>query len=389
MTKVSGKEIVALKNRVCSLFTHDDWLDIAYITGSEELVKGHYRLLQSLHFRDDDYERSALEVLKSIADQDKNNIQEIRDFIESKYPDNIELKSPLTTGLPKLPPAPQLPNPPTYPKISLMSPAKNQFEVSQQKDMDIFISHSSQDANVAKLLIDLIRAAFNMSARRIRCTSVDGYRLPAGASTDEQLKKEVHDAKVMVALISASSMDSTYVLFELGARWATSLPFVPLVTNNLGTQLLKGPLGGINALNISSTAQVHQLISDLSSFLKLESESPAVYQDKIEVLVETLLNGVLPIEAEKIRSVSSVSDIDSIKSYCESQWPEDFSMRIHCVKVQKEAAANMKEPKPSDIPNTVFQNIIDKAVREWPDDYTMQVHSRDEQIAAYRELQSM
>src|SRR5690606_20324920 len=90
--------------------------------------------------------------------------------------------------------------------------SKNVSNKETEKIMDIFISHSSQDADTAKLLIDLLKTSLNLSSSKIRCTSVNGYRLPAGTSTDETLKKEVHDSKVLIGLISPKSINSAYVL---------------------------------------------------------------------------------------------------------------------------------------------------------------------------------
>ena len=53
----------------------------------------------------------------------------------------------------------------------------------------LFISHSSKDSHFVQALIDLIRVAINLGSTQIRCTSIDGYRLPAGANTNEQLKQ--------------------------------------------------------------------------------------------------------------------------------------------------------------------------------------------------------
>jgi len=36
-----------------------------------------------------------------------------------------------------------------------------------------------------------LRAALPLSAKDIRCTSVDGYKLAAGTNSDEQLRQEV------------------------------------------------------------------------------------------------------------------------------------------------------------------------------------------------------
>ncbi|MFY0602772.1 MAG: toll/interleukin-1 receptor domain-containing protein [Flavobacteriaceae bacterium] len=267
-----------------------------------------------------------------------------------------------------------------------------------ETNMDIFISHSSQDSDTAKLLIDLLKTSLNLSSSKIRCTSVNGYRLPAGATTDEVLKKEVHDSKVLIGLISPNSINSAYVLFELGARWGASLPLIPLITSELGSELLKGPLSGINALNCCEPAQLQQLISDLKTVLKITGESPEVYQDKIELLVNHSLIELLPNSnvnkssvkqnKKESKNLTDKND-DKIKSYCEKQWPDDYSMRVHCIKEQREAKQDIESFKPLDIPEDVFNRILEKAISEWPTDYTMQVHSRNEQIEAYLELNDL
>jgi hypothetical protein len=83
----------------------------------------------------------------------------------------------------------------------------------------VLISHSSRDVDLASALIELLRAGLGLVATQIRCSSVDGYRLPAGVDTDAQLRKEIANAGVLVGLLTPSSLSSTYVLFELGARW--------------------------------------------------------------------------------------------------------------------------------------------------------------------------
>ena len=269
---------------------------------------------------------------------------------------------------------------------------------SKNDKMDIFISHSSQDVELAKLLIDLLKTALNLSSSNIRCTSVNGYRLPAGASTNEVLKKEVHESKVLIGLISPSSINSAYVLFELGARWGASLPLIPLISNQLGSELLKGPLRGINALNCCEPAQVQQLISDLKKELVINGESPEVYQEKIDSLVEHSLKELLPEEdiketvnnSKTKKAEKSNNNVDDkIKSYCEKEWPDDYSMRVHCIKEQRIAAKEIEKERPADIPENIFSRILEKAISEWPTDYTMQVHSRNEQIEAYRELNNL
>lgn len=160
-------------------------------------------------------------------------------------------------------------------------------EEPEHSELDIFISHSSSDSVFVEKLIELLRSALNISSQRIRCTSVDGYRLSIGANTDDQLRKEVYDAKILIGVITPSSMNSAYVLFELGARWGAKKITFPILACGADPSILGGPLKAINILNCDSTAQVHQVIDELSAKLKIPKEATATYQNKIEQLVKT------------------------------------------------------------------------------------------------------
>ena len=74
----------------------------------------------------------------------------------------------------------------------LSDSTERQDTVMATPAIQLFISHSSADVDVAAALIDLLRSALNLPATAIRCTSVDGYRLPGGADTNAQLRREVN-----------------------------------------------------------------------------------------------------------------------------------------------------------------------------------------------------
>lgn len=152
--------------------------------------------------------------------------------------------------------------------------------------LDVFISHSSVDEPLAERLVTLIRSALNLPTEKIRCTSLNGFRLPVGISTNDRLRQEIHDSKVFIALITPSSLQSTYVLFELGARWGTQKPLIPLLACGMQGKKLPDPLSTINALSCAELAQLHQFIIDLGRFLGVNPDSAAAYQKCMEELIE-------------------------------------------------------------------------------------------------------
>ena len=262
----------------------------------------------------------------------------------------------------------------------------------------IFLSHSNIDKATAALLAELFRTALHLPKSDIRCTSVDGYRLPAGVNTDEQLRREVLDAPVLVGLVSQHSFESAYVLFELGARWGKNAFLVPLLAPGVSSSVLKGPLSGFNALACDSAAQVHQLVQDVAAQLDLTLRPAAEYQEQIEKIVALDVpisrrpDQTVSVKPEQegvgLSDKSPYSDAEVvITQHCESQWPSDFEMRLHCEKKQREAVDRLIHQSSVGVPKDVFEKIRASAAQTWPTDYEMRLHTEDNQLNAYRELQ--
>ncbi len=70
---------------------------------------------------------------------------------------------------------------------------------SEPDVLDVFVSHSSTDEKLAEALIRLLRNAVGVTQSRIRCTSVNGYKLEGGIEFEDQLKIEVLKSTVFIA----------------------------------------------------------------------------------------------------------------------------------------------------------------------------------------------
>ena len=145
----------------------------------------------------------------------------------------------------------------------------------------IFISHSEADKALAKTLIELIRLALNVEPSGIRCTSVDGYKLPTGTKIPDQIKAEVFNCEVFVALLTPHSLRSTYVLFELGARWGHSESMFPLFAVGARPSDTNAWLSAFYGATAESEADVMQFVKDLGDKLVLIPAQTAVYYENL------------------------------------------------------------------------------------------------------------
>jgi hypothetical protein len=129
----------------------------------------------------------------------------------------------------------------------------------------------------SRAFVALMRTALPLGAKSIRCTSVSGYKLPAGTNVDTRLRAEVFSSRAFVALLSPRSIESIYVMFELGARWGAERYLVPVLIGGLPARRVEAPLRALHVVKGGSEADVMQLIGELADQLGVKAEAAAVY----------------------------------------------------------------------------------------------------------------
>ena len=84
LTHTQMQQLFALHDYIRNHFTKMDWIKVAYLTNSLELIEDHPRLLRSLDFNDADYEGNSLQVLARIINSDPEYLADIEKFVAEK-----------------------------------------------------------------------------------------------------------------------------------------------------------------------------------------------------------------------------------------------------------------------------------------------------------------
>jgi len=166
-------------------------------------------------------------------------------------------------------------------------------KTSTKSTLEIFVSHSSKDLALAEAVVELVRSALGLTANQIRCSSVDGYKLPAGVNTESQLREEVNASTAVIGLITTNSLNSYYVMFELGARWGSGRFLAPLLAG-VKPGALSGPLSLLNALSAENESDVHHLLAAVGEQLHIPLQNAASYLKHV-AKVKELARGI-PIQ---------------------------------------------------------------------------------------------
>ena len=87
----------------------------------------------------------------------------------------------------------------------------------------VYISHSESDIVFAQHVRNLL-------VQRVNADVFTTEGLSAGEKWESKLRIELSSSDVVVALLTPTSVGSSWVLQEIGAAWALKKPIIPVVT---------------------------------------------------------------------------------------------------------------------------------------------------------------
>jgi len=154
------------------------------------------------------------------------------------------------------------------------------------REIAVFISHSHHDEPLASALARLLEQGVGLARSEILCTSASEYALEQGAEFDNALRTVAVTATVFIGLVTPSSLKSSYVLFEMGARWGAEKPTLPLLACGSMSTDLPGPLVRLNASTVYDEAHLHQLVYGVAKNLQRQPQAPQTYLREMKEVMQ-------------------------------------------------------------------------------------------------------
>lgn len=175
---------------------------------------------------------------------------------------------------------------------------KSQQSGTQAMQPVIFISHSSKNLEVGDAILRLLKDAFGLRTSEIRYTSHPAYGLSGGSDPSATLRQEVVAAKLVVGLITAESVDSQYVLFELGARWGAEKALIPLLAGGAQPSHLPKPLTA-HALTCDDEDSLLRFVRDCGAAINRVADDPSAYMQSVRAVVAASKRTATIVETKK------------------------------------------------------------------------------------------
>lgn len=157
-----------------------------------------------------------------------------------------------------------------------------------ESQIDLFISHSAQDRELVKIFVELVTKSLKIDEDSIRCTSVAPYKLSAGDKTADILRQEVTNAKIVIGILTRSSIESGYVLFELGAAWGGDVTILPVVHPSIELSALPGPLGERHGIHLNNEDDIERVLEDLADKLSIDKNRATTVRKAVQGYFEAL-----------------------------------------------------------------------------------------------------
>lgn len=140
--------------------------------------------------------------------------------------------------------------------------------VPAQNPTRLFVSHISEEAEIAALLKQTIEEDFLDLVKLFASSDIGS--IVAGDDWLAAVQQALNDAAAVLVLCSHASIQRPWVQFELGAAWSRQVPIIPICHSGMKAADLPMPLSRKEAVELAAPGGFERLYQAIASIINLK-----------------------------------------------------------------------------------------------------------------------
>ena len=125
----------------------------------------------------------------------------------------------------------------------------------------VFISHSSKNKELVERFVEFLQLGMGVIKEDIFCTMFPEH-LTTGKEFMDKIRTELQECETVISIITEEYLQSAFCLIEMGAAWAMSKNYFPLIT--VPYECLKGtPLYGLQMRKLYKEDDISTIYDEL------------------------------------------------------------------------------------------------------------------------------
>lgn len=152
---------------------------------------------------------------------------------------------------------------------------------------EIFISHIHEERDQALALSSLLHDKLHVNS----FLSGSFWQLRAGEEWLNRIRSELQGCRVMISLLSETSVSRPWINFEAGAAWVNQKPVIPCCYGGLKKGVMPQPFASLHGLDMPD--ELYPLLVAVGHHLNLGPLQgfPILLSDKLLHAVEEAFHG--------------------------------------------------------------------------------------------------
>lgn len=147
----------------------------------------------------------------------------------------------------------------------------------------VFVSYSSKNQELIQAFLELLQLGMGIKKSDIFCTACPEM-LPTGQSFIEEIRRRMQECETVISIITEEYLKSRFCLVEMGAAWAMSKHYFPLVM--VPFENLNGtPLMGMQMRRMNSLDDLSVIYDELYQCGMLEGHQTAEFNKRASEFV--------------------------------------------------------------------------------------------------------